>query len=116
MASNLPIIEAPQSPSPPPDEDGNSGLGVSNVAQAAPATITFDPNALSPVSQHFQFGSMSASISSPASIYSSMSVDSAGNSKSGRSEDGSGPFNFQPTTLAKSPVIKSVRTPSSPIN
>ncbi|KKY19369.1 putative cation efflux family protein family [Phaeomoniella chlamydospora] len=43
-----------------------------------------------------------------------MSVDSSG-TKSGKSEEGSAsPFNFQTTTLAKSPVVKSVRTPIGP--
>lgn len=114
MAHNLPTIATPDEAS--EGQEHPSGLGMAAIQYPSPASVTFDPNALSPASQQFttRFGSMASPLASPASTYSSMSVDSNGEPKSGRSEEGAmSPFNFQTTTMAKSPVIKQVRPPLS---
>ena len=120
MASDLPIPIPPRTPTPPTpaiEEQDTTGLRLDGLSQAQPAQVTFDPNSLSPMSETFQFGSMNSTMAlssnplSPAStnsIYSSMSLDSAGNPKTGSSEEDSGPFNFQPAALAKTPVAVSV--------
>lgn len=122
MASTLPIPAPPRTPTPPPeDEYQTAGLGLEGVL-TSPAKTSFDPNALSPMVENFpvgRYGALGSATASPAnnplspastnSVYSSMSLDSAGNPKSGSGEDLRGPFNFQTTTLARSPVARSVR-------
>lgn len=106
MAAAMPIPAPPGTPTPPPDESSpQSGLGLDGIPHATAAEILYDPNSLSPADPNAHFGSMSANMVSPASAmtgYSTMSLDS------GKS-DASSPFNFQTTTLAKSPIVKSVR-------
>jgi hypothetical protein len=123
MASTLPIPLPPRTPTPPSpglQEPDMAGLGLEGVSQDSPAKVTFDPNSLSPMSESFRFNYMNSAMVSPAdtnplspastnSHYSGMSVDSAGNPRTGSSDEGSGPFNFQTTTLSKSPIAKSVR-------
>jgi hypothetical protein len=105
MASTTPIPAPPGTPTPPPEEEScESGLGLDGIPYATPREILYDPNCLSPADPNGHFGSMSANMISPAgadSVYSPMSMDS------GKS-DASNPFNFQTTTLAKSPITKSV--------
>lgn len=86
----------------------------------SPTKTSFDPNALSPMSENFpvgRYGTLGSAMASPAdplspnstnSGYSPMSVDGVSNSRSGSGEDLRGPFNFQTTTLARSPVARSV--------
>lgn len=120
MATTLPIPAPPRTPTPPPeDEFQTAGLGLDGVT-TSPMKSSFDPNALSPMVENFpvgRYGTLGSATPSPvnplspastSSIYSSMSIDSAGNPKSGSGEDLQGPFNFQTTTLAKSPVARSV--------
>ena len=128
--NNMPIPAPPDSPTPPtPDTaNPNTGLGLDNVGfMLSPADDTFDSASLSPYGENFRYGSSSlnaiskqplnSSTNQPLSpnlpmtpntpfspmspMYQSMSVDSG-------SQDGKGPFNFQPTQMSKSPVIKSV--------
>ncbi|KAI9716275.1 MAG: hypothetical protein M1812_005500 [Candelaria pacifica] len=112
MASELPIPLPPGTPTPPPEDRHMAGLGLDGVPQPSPSRISFDPNALSPMRENYpsQFGSMSSTIplspvsnnsgNSPASI--DGSVDSHVN------ESARNPFNFQTTTLAKSPMANSM--------
>ena len=121
MSNGFPIPDPPRTPTPPPeDESQTAGLGLEGV-MTSPRKVSFDPNALSPMVENFpigRFGSMASATTSPGnplspastnSIYSPMSVDSAGNPKSMSGEDVKEPFNFQTMTLAKSPVARSVR-------
>ena len=115
MASELPIPAPPRTPTPPPEDEhqGTAGLGLDGVL-TSPVKVAFDPNALSPMKESFlggRYGSISSNSLSPASpnsFYSAMSLDSMGGQSSGSMEDGRGPFNFQPMSLSKSPVTKSV--------
>lgn len=115
MASELPIPAPPRTPTPLPDEEhqGMDGLGLDGVI-TSPTELSFDPNSLSPMRDHFltgRYGSLSNPLSpgTPASFYSAMSNDSAGSQSTVSGEDGRQPFNFQPMALSKSPVTKSVR-------
>lgn len=91
------------------------GLGLDGFLNS-PIKSTFDPSSLSPRDETFhaaRYGSMGPppiplSATDPNSFYSRMSIDSAGSQSSVIMEDGNGVFQFQPTTLAKSPVSKSV--------
>ena len=134
MASHLPIPAPPRTPTPPPDDspslgDQIHGLGLEGWL-ISPARSTFDPNSLSPMDENYHSGrrygaatrglttnplSMS-SMSDSSSLYSASSIDSASGSQPNtgallEKTDGKGMFNFQPTSLAKSPVSKSVRFP-----
>ncbi len=106
MASSMPVPAPPRTPTPPPDENPpENGLGLDGIPHATATEILCDPNSLSPADPNAHFGSMSANMVSPAggsSVYSPLSLDSG-------KCDISSPFNFQTTTLAKSPVVKSVR-------
>ncbi|KAI9740192.1 MAG: Endoplasmic reticulum zinc transporter [Cirrosporium novae-zelandiae] len=120
-ASNLPIPIPPRTPTPPSDDEPSSaGLGVEGLSMSPPK-IVFDENSLSPMVDTFPFHSnhghghghthghhpstssnLSINPLSP-SLYGSLSESTNNNA----SEGNNGPFNFQPTVLAKSPVIKS---------
>ena len=91
------------------------GLGLDGFLNS-PAKATFDSSCLSPLDETFhaaRYGSMGPppnplSSIDPNSFYNRMSTDSAGSQSGLIMEDGKGAFQFQPTTLAKSPVSKSV--------
>ncbi len=106
MASSMPIPAPPRTPTPPPEEIAHpGGLGLDGIPYATTGEVLYDPNSLSPADPDAHFGSMSANMISPAtgsSVFTSTSLES------GKGEPPS-PFNFQTTTLAKSPVVKSVR-------
>lgn len=126
MASTLPfpIPAPPRTPTPPPDDqppgEHMAGLGLEGFSNS-PAQSVFDPHSLSPMDENFpgrRYGSIASTggfSSNPLSpvdtnsLYSPMSIDSAGSQGSALMENGKGAFNFQPTVLAKSPVTKSVR-------
>ena len=129
MASNLPTVLPPRTPTPPPDDSPSSGTGF-NGFMLSPAQSNFD--ARSPMDENFmpsQQGSIPSITTTTIplgeqdtnSIYSPMSADSRGplSSDSGASkrnslmvEDHNGVFNFQPGLMAKGPVAKSVCRPS----
>lgn len=127
MASNIPTFVFPQTPSPDPDDkQDNTGLGLHGF-QNSPTKSTFDPSALSPMDENFPMGRRGpaqALVGTPSnplsptdtnSQYSPMSLgtlDSSGSYNSAVSEVDKGVFNFQPASLAKSPVSKSVSRPS----
>ena len=102
---NLPIPVPPVSPTPPtPDSPQRTGLGLSEDS--------FDLSSLSPYKENFRYGSSSLSngLTSPASpmspLYQPMSGEGGGIGLS--IQDETGPFNFQPMSLSKSPIVKSV--------
>lgn len=116
-ASSMPIPQPPRTPTPPIDESlAQTGLGLQGVASATPARLRSDYNPynlspMNPESQSSSFGGMSAPLASANTdtFYSPLTTTSRRSSMSARSEDGSGPFNFEPTVLSKSPLVKSVR-------
>lgn len=104
MASNMPLPVPPRTPTPPPDDPPSASvipsqeLGrdtlsplVESFASPRNPSASEDPDRLSPTKASFN-----------------LSVDAA--QPNGQSDNvSSGPFNFQTTTMAKSPVVKSVR-------
>lgn len=127
MASSLPVPAPPKTPTPPPedqqsDQNMAGSLGLDGFLNSSVLSV-FDPQSLSPMDENFpgkRYGSITTSgglSSNPLSptdtnsLYSPMSIDSAGSQGSALMENGKGMFNFQPTTLAKSPVSKSVCLP-----
>ncbi|KAK2745257.1 Endoplasmic reticulum zinc transporter [Myotisia sp. PD_48] len=85
MVAGLPIPLPPRTPTPPPDTPAF-------LAETAPhMQATFDSGSLSPIMDTF-----------PPSV-----IDGTLNHPRSPSQDAPGPFNFQPTVLAKTPVVKS---------
>ncbi|EEP78518.1 hypothetical protein UREG_03364 [Uncinocarpus reesii 1704] len=82
MASNLSIPVPPRTPTPPPDEPAVDSY-------AASMDVSSDSNSLSPMVDTFASG------------------DPSWNPQRRASQDLSGPFNFKPTVLAKTPIAKS---------
>src|SRR2546423_7204925 len=114
-ASLLPIPQPPRTPTPPMDEQESNGLGLDGVGGATPGRVTYNPQNLSPgrpdSSSSYYAGGFSAplGLSNNDALYSPLTPRNRSDSQSVRSDDGSGPFNFEPAALAKSPVVKSVR-------
>ena len=116
--ADRPIPLPPRTPTPPPDDDESL-----NRFQNSPTKSAFDPTSLSPMDENFPviryasgpgFATTTLPLSSADtnSIYSPMSVDSNasyGGNGHLSAEDAKGAFNFQPASMAKAPVIKSVR-------
>ncbi|KZF26749.1 cation efflux family protein family [Xylona heveae TC161] len=123
MASSLPIPVPPKTPTPPPDEDEfqqqqqeqqqSLGLGLEGLPPNSSSTVSYDPNTLSPM--NWTFPGRLGSLPSPANTFSPASTATAYSPMTGEnaiSVNGSNgiprsPFNFQTTTLARSPVAKS---------
>ncbi|KAL3423410.1 cation efflux family protein family [Phlyctema vagabunda] len=116
MMPPMPIPAPPRTPTPPspviPDEPDAAGLGIDGLGHTVRSTITFDPNALSPMTDSFpsQFGSMqsplrSAGLSSPAmSIINNNNNNDGG--MAGRPQVGPrSPFNFQPQQYTNSATV-----------
>lgn len=111
MASGLPLPIPPRTPSPPDDQytaslDQNDGQ----------TDLVYDPNALLPVAGAYdpRFNSItSAMSSSPMSGNMMKTIDGFDiGGMSNHPPNSGNPFNFQTTTLSKSPVIKSVSSPT----
>ena len=89
------------------------GLGLQGLLASSPSKTMYNPNALSPIKPDFSHATMSPTMPTPTTAEGSDSPMSQPlaqfRGESGRSEDGTGPFNFEPMVLAKSPVAKSVR-------
>lgn len=131
MASHLPIPAPPRTPTPPSDDgqptgDQLYGLGLEEYL-TSPAQSTFDPNSLSPMDENYQSGRRYGAparglttnplglspMTDSSSLHSAFSIESSSGSQPNtgalvEKTDGQGMFNFQPTSLAKSPVSKSV--------
>lgn len=101
MAGNMPIPLPPRTPTPPPDEPSSPAKQIPAFDPEAP----FDPNTLSPHHAEPLF------MANPASYF-SPSTPERQSVSAGANNGDNGPFNFQPSTLAKSPVIKSVSGPN----
>ena len=124
MALDTPTPEPPRTPTPPSEDEHYeaAGLGLDGVGDLLSLTQDlYDPRALSPMTENFAVthynSGASLSISnqplnptSPNSLYSSFSAESNGSHSGISIQNGKGPFNFQPMSLAKSPITKSVNT------
>ncbi|CAO1599541.1 cation diffusion zinc membrane transporter Zrg17 [Xanthoria calcicola] len=118
MASELPII-APTRSATPPSEGQDEMLNRLQLDGYlnSPVKSAFDPKALPPMDENFpagRYGSSYAYSAHPTPLSSldtnslySMRVPNSAGSLSSLSDDGKGIFNFQSTTLAKSPITKS---------
>ncbi|EXJ79473.1 hypothetical protein A1O1_08737 [Capronia coronata CBS 617.96] len=93
MADSMPIPLPPRTPTPPPDEPSS----LQDMPVFDPET-PLDSNSLSPL--HIE---QREHMASPGSSYISPTTPD----KPSANGNGAGPFNFQPATLAKSPVVKS---------
>ncbi|KAF4207167.1 hypothetical protein CNMCM8927_003738 [Aspergillus lentulus] len=106
MASNLPIPRPPRTPTPPSDD-------LTSVTDGQPQrgfAATYDKDTLSPMVDHFSQNGPNVEdrdrLSPTRSSFKLSPTD--GSAQSGASDNGSaGPFNFQTTTMAKGPVMKS---------
>ncbi|KAI9851519.1 MAG: Endoplasmic reticulum zinc transporter [Thelocarpon superellum] len=117
MASNLPIPVPPRTPTPPAEDQALAGLGLQDLPINSPSKVTFDPSALSPMRENFptqyvypppQMGRSPGSALSAAWSGSSWPSSTFSTASEAPGEGhGTGPFNFKPTTLSKSPVIRS---------
>lgn len=120
MASELPIIAPTRSATPPPSSQDDLINGGLDGFLDSPVKSAFDPRSLSPMDENFpvgRYGSAQAYSAQPLnplspsdanSLYSMKSLNSASSRGSVSTDDGKGAFNFQSTSLAKSPVTKSV--------
>ncbi|KAK5200388.1 cation diffusion zinc membrane transporter Zrg17 [Exophiala xenobiotica] len=94
MASSMPIPIPPRTPTPPPEEPPSP-----HSHPVADPETPFDNNSLSPLhAERDNMPSLGAALSSPVSPLKSPLKQST---------NGAGVFNFQPSAMAKSPVIKS---------
>lgn len=105
MASNLPLPLPPRTPTPPADDEHASQIN---------SGIPIDRNSLSPLKASFTKGIMDAEIRNTLSpTKSSFNLatspeDAETPIENGLGDTSAGPFNFNTTVMAKSPVIKSV--------
>src|SRR5947207_3186789 len=116
MASGLPLPVPPRTPSPPPEDHYTAGLDLYGD-QTVHTDLVYDPNALSPIGGAYDpgFNSIASNIgASPMSSNMMKTVDSFDvGGTSSRPHSSGNPFNFQTTTLSKSPVMKSVSSPNT---
>ncbi|KAL6248591.1 cation diffusion zinc membrane transporter Zrg17 [Rhinocladiella similis] len=90
MATSMPLPIPPRTPTPDPDEPSSP-----QIFASADPEMPFDNNSLSPLhAERENMSSLGGTLSSPVSPLK-------------QNANGGGPFNFQPATMAKSPVIKS---------
>lgn len=127
MTLELPIITKTRSATPPLERqtDMTGGGPVLDGFLNSPTQSAFSPS-LTPNDENFRPGRHGSATTlytqplnplSPSdtnSLYSARSIDSVGSQTSVSIDDGKSVFNFQPTSLAKSPVTKSVSGPTTP--
>lgn len=111
MASGLPIPLPPRTPTPPPDN--NLASPAENISMGYQQQGSLDPASLSPLTDTFPSSGSSGIFFSPLAArginaYQFVPIDASWNSYRRPSLDVPSPFNFKPTTLAKTPVLKSV--------
>jgi divalent metal cation (Fe/Co/Zn/Cd) transporter len=116
MASSLPIPAPPRTPTPPTPipEETDQGLGIGGGPRTLNSTITYDPNALSPITDVFpgRFGLMGSPMPSSASLTPAFNDGTMGPPPLGAR----GPFNFQTQSIKDSPVLaNSVWQTQSPL-
>ncbi|KAF9885109.1 Endoplasmic reticulum zinc transporter [Aspergillus nanangensis] len=103
MASNIPIPLPPRTPTPPPDDHPNASdqsANLDNQDTLSPLVETFPP-------QRVALDTEDRNRLSPTRASFNLSPSDA-TAQTGQGDNGaSGPFNFQPMTMAKSPVVKS---------
>ena len=118
MASYSQVPIPPDVPIPPsPDSPRAHGLGLDGIPPASSANLEPEPSLLSPFRDAFRPGGAGAAYRTPSTSSSTPSSGVAMTPRSPHSrggtgtsqDDGEGPFNFQPMTLTKSPISKSVR-------
>lgn len=103
MSNSLPIPKAPDTPTPPSDEEMPRGLGLDGVT----TQNSLNPNALSPYAENYGVQSLSGMQSDFQRSGGPLSPVSLNGSSSPQRK---GPFNFQSQPLEpKSPVARSVR-------
>jgi hypothetical protein len=107
MASNLPIPRPPRTPTPPPDDPKS----VTDSQPQRGLAVSYDKDTLSPMVDNFSQNESNEEdrdrLSPTRSSFKLSPTDGA--VQSGASDNGSaGPFNFQTTSMAKGPVMKSV--------
>ncbi|EEQ30926.1 cation diffusion zinc membrane transporter Zrg17 [Microsporum canis] len=110
MASGLPIPLPPRTPTPPPDN--NLASPAENISMGYQQQGSLDPASLSPLTDTFPSSGSSGIFFSPLAArginaYQFVPIDASWNSYRRPSLDVPSPFNFKPTTLAKTPVLKS---------
>ena len=109
MTSSLLIPAPPRTPTPPTPipEEPDEGLGIDGTYPTAHSTLSFDPNALSPIVDTFpgRFGSMASPMLSSAGL-STPSLGCDGTIGPSHPPGGQrGPFNFQTQAIKDSPAI-----------
>jgi hypothetical protein len=107
MASNLPIPRPPRTPTPPSDDP----TSVTDGQPQRGFAVSYDKDVLSPMVDNFSQNGLNVEdrdrLSPTRSSFKLSPTD--GSVQNGASGNGSaGPFNFQTTTMAKGPVMKSV--------
>ncbi|KAG9228748.1 cation efflux family-domain-containing protein [Amylocarpus encephaloides] len=111
MASSLPIPKPPRTPTPPtPIPEEPEGLGLGDAGKTVYSTVTFDPNALSPLSDTFEgrFGSMGSPLPSSGSSVGSppgSATFSHNGTMAPPPSGGRNPFNFQTQTISDTPAV-----------
>jgi hypothetical protein len=100
MATNLPIPRPPRTPTPPPDNPPDEA--------DLPPRLSYNPNGLFPEAHTGLYPRELANSQAWSPTRATFNSVSPGYMQSGSGENGTGPFNFKPTVLSKSPVMKSV--------
>lgn len=111
-----PIMADDKSGSTPHGRQASYGLGLNTHStrrhSSSQSSVTYDPNSLSPVSRMKSRDSLAEDVTfSPSATYFTPTLSAGENTTNvpGSAGGAGDPFNFQPTSMSKSPVIKSVR-------
>ncbi|RAL07643.1 cation efflux family protein family [Aspergillus homomorphus CBS 101889] len=104
MASNLPIPIPPRTPTPPADDPASGAF--------EPSSALYDKDSLSPLRDTFTPARSALDVNDPTRLSPTragfnLSPANARSQAEQSDNVSAGPFNFQTTTMAKSPVVKS---------